>query len=83
MRLLFVLIVFLSGCASILYYEPKTPEGAQCKKSCAEKYSTCNQSDQFFFFGSNTYCHEAISVCLESCQDIEDISNNKKLRSSM
>ncbi len=63
-----IITLFLfASCAMAPSFTPKTKEGVACKKECALNLQECR--------GSSYTCDKGYAKCLESCIDLERLSN--------
>ena len=68
MRLMTVSILLLTviACANVPQFEPRTIEGANCKRGCADTAQYCRNDPG--------YCHSRHVQCIEACADVERLS---------
>jgi hypothetical protein len=62
----FVGLLFCSGCVWTPGFKPQTREGAVCKRDCALANSNCA--------GSSYSCDKSRSLCIRACIDLERVS---------
>lgn len=67
-----IVVSALSGCAAGSSFTPKTPDGAMCKAKCAQDMAICQ--------GSSYTCDRAVSTCMASCQELDNIMISKQAR---
>lgn len=69
MRFLIVFILLLTATAcvtSIPQFEPRTIEGANCKRGCADTAQFCRNDP--------TYCGSLYARCIAACADVDRLS---------